>query len=172
MMSIYYKMNWYMQWMLAEHWDSAFRTKVSLPSPRGQWVLLASRLCPAQALELSQRELVTWCKASLLTRSRSTSKEEMMQEGRARLLTLASRTPWRVIPASQRLLHYLNSSVGTALQSFFSCRLVLLPSLPYKRPWESSEASHVQTLPQSLFPRPHNLTANITKEVFFFSKLR
>ena len=152
MISIYHKMNWYMRWMLAEHWDSAFRTKaLTCPAPgaSGCYCLTALSCSGHWAQPKGISDLV---QSKPAHQEPPTSKEEMMQECRARLLCLTWEQFWRVIPASQRPPSFSELSVGTELQSSFC--LVLLPSLPHKCcSWESSEASHVQPFASEPVPQ-------------------
>ena len=162
-------MNWYMRWMLAEHWDSAFRTKaLTCPAPGASGCYcLTALFCSGHWAQLKGISDLVQSKPA--HQEPPTSKEEMMQECRARLLCLTWEQFWRVIPASQRPPSFSELSVGTELQSSFPFAWsYCLHSHTSAVPGKALKHLMYNPLPQSLFPRPCNLTANITKEVFFF----
>lgn len=163
MMFVYYKMNWYMQWMLAEHWDSAFRAKaLTCPAPgaSGCYCLLALSCSEHWARPEGISDLVQ--KASLLTRSRQPPKRRWCRSAE---------------PGYSASLG--NNSEGSS--SFTVTSFFILLQSPFPFAWSYCLPSHTSAvpgkvlkhltynlLPQSLFPRPYNLTVNIIKEVFFF----
>lgn len=167
-MSTYYKMNWWMQWMLAEHWGLPLQDgDTHSPSPWGHWLLQPHSLVLLLELHSAPGKLRPLPRGHHIQRLVSAGGQ---RHGCFALLGNNSEGPCQ--------LHSSPCHQLTSLLRLHHSLLFPLPSptsFPYRCcSWDTLQASHMQISVSELFPEPRNPRQCIYNQrvIFLCSKLR